>query len=111
MVFTNIGTADVTKHAGNGFLATKITFIDEIADLCEKLGADATRYARHRARWPHWLQPSASRTRLRRFVLSENMLALAYTRVAPAYRSLLLAIIAGAISISAGAYELLPSRP
>jgi UDPglucose 6-dehydrogenase len=34
MVFTNIETAEVTKYAGNAFLATKITFINEIADLC-----------------------------------------------------------------------------
>src|SRR5258708_6987693 len=40
MVFTNIETAEVTKYAGNAFLATKITFINEIADLCEKVGAD-----------------------------------------------------------------------
>ena len=36
MVFTNIETAEVTKYAGNAFLATKITFINEIADLCER---------------------------------------------------------------------------
>src|SRR5262245_36252678 len=40
MVFTNIETAEVTKYAGNAFLATKITFINEIADLCERVGAD-----------------------------------------------------------------------
>src|SRR5947207_3446857 len=40
MVFTNIETAEVTKYAGNAFLATKITFINEIADLFEKVGAD-----------------------------------------------------------------------
>jgi UDPglucose 6-dehydrogenase len=40
MVFTNIETAEVTKYAGNAFLATKIAFINEVADLCEKVGAD-----------------------------------------------------------------------
>jgi UDPglucose 6-dehydrogenase len=46
MVFTNIETAEVTKYAGNAFLATKITFINEIADLCEKVGADVHDVAR-----------------------------------------------------------------
>ena len=46
MVFTNIETAEVIKYAGNAFLATKITFINEIADLCEKVGADVHDVAR-----------------------------------------------------------------
>ena len=46
MVFTTIETAEVTKYAGNAFLATKITFINEIADLCEKVGADVHDVAR-----------------------------------------------------------------
>ena len=46
MVFTNIDTAEVTKYAGNAFLATKISFINEIADLCEKVGADVHDVAR-----------------------------------------------------------------
>jgi UDPglucose 6-dehydrogenase len=46
MVITNIETAEVTKYAGNAFLATKITFINEIADLCEKVGADVHDVAR-----------------------------------------------------------------
>jgi hypothetical protein len=36
----------VIKYAGNAFLATKITFINEIADLCEKVGADVHDVAR-----------------------------------------------------------------
>jgi len=46
IVFTDIETAEVTKYAGNAFLATKISFINEIADLCEKVGADVHDVAR-----------------------------------------------------------------
>ena len=40
IVFTSRRTSELIKYAGNTFLATKITFINEIADLCEKVGAD-----------------------------------------------------------------------
>jgi UDPglucose 6-dehydrogenase len=46
IVFTSPETAELTKYAGNAFLATKITFINEIADLCEKVGADVHDVAR-----------------------------------------------------------------
>jgi UDPglucose 6-dehydrogenase len=40
LLFTSRRTAELIKYAANAFLATKITFINEIADLCEMLGAD-----------------------------------------------------------------------
>jgi UDPglucose 6-dehydrogenase len=46
MIFTTIETAELTKYAANSFLATKISFINEIADLCEKVGADVQDVAR-----------------------------------------------------------------
>jgi UDPglucose 6-dehydrogenase len=46
IVFTTIETAELIKYAANTFLATKITFINEIADLCEKVGANVNDVAR-----------------------------------------------------------------
>lgn len=43
---TTLETAELTKYAGNAFLATKITFINEMADLCEKVGANVQDVAR-----------------------------------------------------------------
>src|SRR5215469_12665701 len=40
MLFTDIETAELIKYSANAFLAAKITFINEIADLCEVVGAD-----------------------------------------------------------------------
>jgi len=40
IVETELETAELIKYAANTFLATKITFINEVADLCEKVGAD-----------------------------------------------------------------------
>ena len=39
-VITNVETAEMIKYASNAFLATKISFINEMANLCEKVGAD-----------------------------------------------------------------------
>ena len=46
ILFTGRRTAELIKYAANAFLATKITFINEIADLCEKVGADVQEVAR-----------------------------------------------------------------
>ena len=46
ILFTSIETAELIKYAANTFLATKITFINEIADLCEKVGANVNDVAR-----------------------------------------------------------------
>jgi len=40
MVFTDVETAEMIKYAANGFLAVKISFINEIAALCDRTGAD-----------------------------------------------------------------------
>jgi len=45
-VITNIETAEMIKYASNAFLATKISFINEIANICEKVGADVNVVAR-----------------------------------------------------------------
>jgi len=46
VVLTNVTTAELTKYAANAFLATKISFINEVADLCESVGADVQAIAR-----------------------------------------------------------------
>ena len=46
ILFTTLESSEMTKYAANTFLATKITFINEIADLCEKVGANVHDVAR-----------------------------------------------------------------
>ena len=46
ILYTSRRTAELVKYAANAFLATKITFINEIADLCERVGADVQEVAR-----------------------------------------------------------------
>lgn len=45
IVITDLRTAEMIKYASNAFLATKISFINELADLCEKVGADVKEVA------------------------------------------------------------------
>lgn len=45
ILFTNISTAELTKHAANAFLSTKISFINMVADMCEAVGADVSQVA------------------------------------------------------------------
>jgi UDPglucose 6-dehydrogenase len=45
-VVTNVESSELIKYASNAFLATKITFINEVAELCERLGADVHHVAR-----------------------------------------------------------------
>ncbi|GAC1534801.1 MAG: UDP-glucose/GDP-mannose dehydrogenase family protein [Herpetosiphon sp.] len=46
IIITDLRTAEMIKYASNAFLATKISFINEIAQICEKLGADVREVAR-----------------------------------------------------------------
>ncbi|MBI2941184.1 MAG: UDP-glucose/GDP-mannose dehydrogenase family protein [Chloroflexi bacterium] len=59
MVITDIRTAEMIKYASNSFLATKISFMNEIATICEPLGADVKMVARgmghDRRIGPHYL--------------------------------------------------------
>lgn len=46
VMITDLRTAEMVKYASNAFLATRISFINEIANICEELGADVTEVAR-----------------------------------------------------------------
>lgn len=60
LVFTDRRTAELTKYAANAFLAMKVTFVNEMADLCENLGANIDDVVRvmgmDRRISPHFLQ-------------------------------------------------------
>ncbi len=45
-LFCNLETAELIKYASNAFLATKITFINQVANLCEEIGADVHKVAK-----------------------------------------------------------------
>ena len=66
-------TAELTKYAANAFLATKVTFINEIADLCESVGADVQAVARGMGLDERiGVEIPACRPGLRRLVLSQG---------------------------------------
>jgi UDPglucose 6-dehydrogenase len=46
IIITDIATAEMIKYASNAFLATKVSFINEVANLCERVGADVHQVAR-----------------------------------------------------------------
>ena len=46
IIITDLRTAEMIKYASNAFLATRISFINEIASMCDQLGADVTEVAR-----------------------------------------------------------------
>jgi UDPglucose 6-dehydrogenase len=61
ILFTGIESAELIKYAANGYLAMRIAFVNELADLCEKLGADISVVTRgmgyDRRIGQHYLQP------------------------------------------------------
>lgn len=46
MVVTDLSSAEMIKYAANAFLATKISFINEVANICDRVGADVTQVAK-----------------------------------------------------------------
>jgi len=46
VLMTDISSAEMVKYAANAFLATKISFINEVANICDKVGADVTQVAK-----------------------------------------------------------------
>ncbi len=46
VLITDLGSAEMIKYAANAFLATKISFINEVANICERVGADVTHVAK-----------------------------------------------------------------
>ena len=72
-MITDLRTAEMIKYASNAFLATKISFINEIANICEALGADVKEVARGMGYDPRiGAALPGGRPRLRRLVLPQG---------------------------------------
>ncbi|MFQ6198641.1 hypothetical protein [Streptomyces sp. NPDC000405] len=65
-ITTSLATAELVKGAANAFLATKISFINTIAEACEASGANVHQLAEAQSRHPHRPEGPAARARLRR---------------------------------------------
>ena len=73
ILVTDPASAEMIKYASNAFLATKISFVNAIANLCESVNADVTRgRARHGLRPTHRVRVAAPGSGIRRLVLPEG---------------------------------------
>ena len=76
VVRSDVASAEMIKLAANAFLMTRISFINEIANVCELVGADVEEVARHRPRPPPRPALPARRDRLRRVLFPKDASAL-----------------------------------
>jgi UDPglucose 6-dehydrogenase len=72
IMITDLRTAEMIKYASNAFLATRISFINEIANICDELGADVREVRAAWARQAHWPGFPGCRHRLGRQLLPQR---------------------------------------